>query len=58
MTSPPLDFEMTPELKEIAERDAGRILHPSMPSSTQIDHLIPVYNPSMNSPHPMTNEES
>jgi len=52
MFSTTLDFEMTPNLQEILERDAGSVLHPSMKSDTQIDDWMVVYDPDMVLPEP------
>jgi hypothetical protein len=53
MSSIKLDFELTPELKEILEREAGTLLHPSMKSDTEFDDNDDfVYHPDMKIPEP------
>ena len=44
MSSIKLDFEMTPKLKEILERDSGSLLHPSMKSDTHLVDMTVVYD--------------
>ncbi|RDL33144.1 uncharacterized protein BP5553_08583 [Venustampulla echinocandica] len=55
MSSAKLDFEMTPELEVILQRELrepGTWLHPSMKSDTQMDGFKVVYNAEMTLPEP------
>jgi len=45
-----LNFEMTPQLEEILQREAGKLLHPSMKSNTMIKDFIVVYHLEMELP--------
>ena len=52
MSSTKLNFEMTPELKEVLEREARTLLHPWMKSDTQLVDKKAIYNTEMQLPEP------
>jgi len=45
-----LDFEMTPELQEILDREPGMVLHPTMKSDTKVVEWEAIYDSSMKFP--------
>ena len=45
-----LDFEMTPELQEIIDREPGMMLHPTMKSDTKLEDWMVIYDSSMELP--------
>ena len=52
MSTARLDFDMTPQLQDLLEREAGTLIHPSMKSDTKLDDMLPVYCPEMAIPEP------
>jgi len=52
MATAKLNFDMTPQLQEILQREAGSLIHPSMKSDRKLDNMLLIYNLGMTIPEP------